>query len=367
MSGMRKHGAEIRRFILENVEQHPGDIVALTAQAFGISRQGVHRHLQRLLHDKALRVRGSTRNRRYTLRPLVEWLQSYALSTIEGEDVIWRRDIRPLLGNLPENVLTIWQYGFTELMNNAIEHSAGHNVVVNVDQTAIGTMMYIGDDGEGIFKKLQRELGLEDERHAVLELSKGKVTTDPAHHTGEGIFFASRMFDGFNIMSGNVHFSHLRGEAADEEAHDWITEQRKSHKGTAIFMDLKNNASRTTTEVFDQFTSGEDYGFTKTIIPVDLARYGEEQLVSRSQAKRLLAGLDRFRIVLFDFEGVEMIGQAFADEVFRVFTEAHPDMKLYATRTNMPVTHMIRHATGRRADAILEAEGASITASATCN
>ena len=54
MVSVRHRGAEIRQFILEHVEQHPRDIVALTAQTFEMSRQGVHRHLEHLLHDKAL-------------------------------------------------------------------------------------------------------------------------------------------------------------------------------------------------------------------------------------------------------------------------------------------------------------------------
>jgi anti-sigma regulatory factor (Ser/Thr protein kinase) len=351
MVSMRKRGAEIRQFILDHVEQHPGDIASLTAQTFGISRQGVHRHLQSLLQQKALRVRGTTRNRRYSLRPLVQWQQGYPLSTIHEEDVIWRRDIRPLLGVLPDNVMTIWQYGFTEILNNALEHSAGHEVVVRVDKTATDTKMVIYDDGEGIFKKIQRELGLHDEHHAVLELAKGKLTTDPAHHTGEGIFFASRMFDDFSILSGNVSFLHMR-----EEAEDWIGEQQTSEDGTAVFMGLKNNASRTTKEVFDQFTSDDDYGFTKTVIPVRLAQYGEEKLVSRSQAKRLLARIDRFKVVLLNFDGVEMIGQAFADEVFRVFPDAHPHIALYAIHVNTPVRHMIRRVAQHRGDSILETQ-----------
>ncbi len=367
MADTRKHGAEIRQFILENVEEHSGDIVALTVQTFGISRQGVHRHLQRLMRDKALHVRGTTRNRRYGLRPRFLWEHGYALSTIAGEDVVWSRDIRPVLGDLPENVIDIWQYGFTEILNNAIEHSAGHEVFVIVRQTAIDTTMMIRDDGEGIFQKLQRELGLEDERHAVLELAKGKVTTDPAHHTGEGIFFASRMFDGFSILSGHVSYLPIRAGAADKVAEDWITEVQILTKGTQVFMVLNHNTSRTSKEVFDQFTSDEgEYSFTKTIVPVWMAQYGDEKLISRSQAKRLLARIDRFKVVLFNFRGVDMIGQAFADEVFRVFAEAHPHIALEAVNVNTPVEHMIRHVAERRADAILKAEGATITASATC-
>ena len=351
MMSVRHRGAEIRQFILEHVQEHPHDIGALTAQTFGISRQGVHRHLHSLQQQQLLCVSGTTR-KRYTLRPLVHWMHTYILSANEAEDLIWRRDIRPLLGALPENVLDIWQYGFTEIFNNAIEHSAGQTVVLSVDQTAIDTKIAILDDGEGIFKKLTREFGLEDERHAVLELAKGKVTTDPAHHTGEGIFFTSRMFDSFRIWAGNVFFTHTPAEAADEEPLDWVHEEHRSSEGTTVFMELHNHASRTSKEVFDRFTSGGDYGFTKTIVPVHLARYGDEKLVSRSQAKRLLAGIDRFKVVFLDFEGVDTIGQAFADEVFRVFIDEHPQIEVFAANVKTPVQHMIGHTAGPRADAI---------------
>jgi anti-sigma regulatory factor (Ser/Thr protein kinase) len=68
--------------------------------------------------------------------------------------------------------------------------------------------MVIWDHGIGIFNKIKNMLGLLDERHAVLELTKGKLTTDPRGHTGEGIFFTSRMFDTFYILSGEVFLSH---------------------------------------------------------------------------------------------------------------------------------------------------------------
>ena len=208
MAGVEKRGAEIRQFILEHVDEHPVDIVTLTMETFGISRQGVHRHIQLLRKQKALGIRGTTRKRRYKLRPLATFRKLYYLNTPLEEDRLWRDDIRPVLGDLPENVLTIWQHGFTEIMNNAIEHSAGKRVFVTINKTAIVTQMAIKDDGQGIFKKIQRELGLHNEHDAVLELAKGKLTTDPAHHSGEGIFFTSRIFDGFSIHSGTVSFLH---------------------------------------------------------------------------------------------------------------------------------------------------------------
>jgi anti-sigma regulatory factor (Ser/Thr protein kinase) len=355
MMAVEKRGAEIRQFILENVKEHPGDIVTLTMEHFGISRQGVHRHLQSLRKQKALSICGTTRKRRYSLRPLAHFAHIYSLESPLEEDRLWRSDIRPVLGDLPANVLTIWQHGFTEIMNNAIEHSAGKQVFVRVERTAIATQMAIKDDGQGLFKKIQRELGLDNEHDAVLELAKGKLTTDPAHHSGEGIFFTSRMFDDFGIISGTVMFSHTDDEDEERMQEDWVFDDDKTPRnGTVVFMDLANATSRTTQEVFDRFTSGDDYGFTKTAIPVALAKYGDEQLISRSQAKRLLARIDKFKVVLFEFDRVDTIGQAFADEVFRVFAQAHPDMELHAVGANTAVERMIRHVAGDRADAILE-------------
>jgi len=82
----------------------------------------------------------------------------------------------------------------------------------------------------------------------------------------------------------------------------------------------------------------------KTVVPVRLAQHGDDLLISRSQAKHLLARVDRFRTVLFDFEGVAAVGQAFADEIFRVFRAQHPNMDLFAINASTDVQNMINRA-----------------------
>jgi hypothetical protein len=341
MVGVRKRGEEIRQFILDKVEEHPEGIAKVAGEAFSISRQAVNRHIQHLVAENLLSIEGATRSRRYRLNPLLKWGQTYALDGSLEEDRVWRNDIAPRLGPLPKNVLDIWHYGFTEILNNAIDHSSGSFVDIILTKTATASEICINDDGEGIFKKIQNALELHDERHAVLELAKGKLTTDPANHSGEGIFFTSRAFNEFHILSGTVFFLHKFNE---EE--DWISESREFVSGTSVLLRLKNNATQTLKEVFDKFTSNdEDYGFTKTTVPVRLAQYGEESLVSRSQAKRLLARIEKFKTVLFDFTGVSAIGQAFADEIFRVFAGQHPDIELTPIHANPDVQKMITRAT----------------------
>ena len=157
--------------------------------------------------------------------------------------------------------------------------------------------------------------------------------------TGEGILFASRMFDDFAILSGNVYFSHARNEVED-----WIMQSQKYQTGTIVWMKLSNNSSRTIKQVFDNFAADEDYGFTKTIVPVRLAQYDDEKLISRSQAKRLLDRIDKFKVVIFDFAEVETIGQAFADEIFRVFRKQHPAIEIIHSNANDSVRQMIGRA-----------------------
>jgi len=333
---VRSRGEDIRKFILSDVEKHPRDVSARAAEHFGITRQAVNKHLKKHVIEKALTPEGKTRYRSYRLAALSEWMHLFNIVPGLEEDQAWTRDVAPSLGNLPQNVLDIWHFCFTEMFNNAIDHSSGSTIFVKVGRTATNTQMLVMDDGVGIFKKIQMAMNLLDERHAILELAKGKLTTDPEKHTGQGIFFTSRLLDSFDILSGGVFFTHTFG---NEE--DWILERPEPGTGTAVFMKLNNHSSRTCKAVFEMYSSGEDYGFTKTRVPVKLAQYGEDKLISRSQAKRLVARVDQFKTVYFDFEGVETIGQAFADEIFRVFTKSHPEIEVIPVNANPEVQGMI--------------------------
>jgi anti-sigma regulatory factor (Ser/Thr protein kinase) len=339
MARLRKRGEQIRQYILDSVGEHPTDIVQLTAQTFDISRQAVNKHIQYLIGQGCLQATGATSRRCYSLATTEKCTHSYVLDGLLEEDQVWRHDVAAFLGQLPDNVMNIWHYGFTEIFNNAIDHSSGTRIAVHMTKTAISSEIIVHDDGEGIFQKIQKALNLYDERQAVLELAKGKLTTDPARHTGEGIFFSSRMFDEFTILSGGVYFSH---EFGDNE--DWILEMEPFKSGTAVFMKINNHTERTVKAVFDQFAGPDDYGFTKTIVPVRLAQYGDELLISRSQAKRLLARIDKFKTVIFDFSGVAAIGQAFADEIFRVFANQHPNIEMLPLNAAPEVLQMIMRA-----------------------
>jgi hypothetical protein len=283
---------------------------------------------------------GSTRDRIWKLTELARVQSTYPIAGL-SEDIVWRELCAPFVADLPDNVRNIWHYGITEMVNNAIDHSGSPSVNVGMAKSALHTTAWVSDAGEGIFLKIQQTLGLYDLREAILELAKGKLTTDPKNHTGEGIFFSSKMFDAYDIRSGNLHFMH------DVDELDVLAERERHDTGTLVMMRLDNDSPRTDKEVFDQFSSPDEYTFDRTIVPVRLAAHEGEKLVSRSQAKRLTMRFERFRHVILDFQGVNEIGQAFADEVFRVFQTAHPNIIMVPAHMTKAVTSMVSRAQAR--------------------
>jgi hypothetical protein len=332
---IRGRSEDIRLFILGHIGK--SGIAAEVSKKFGISRQAANRHLKSLTGEGALVADGKTRKRSYKMAATASVSFRYEIKPGLAEDVVWRDDIQPFLGVMPENVLEIWNYAFTEMFNNAIDHSGGTYIFVHITKSAVDTEIAIKDDGIGIFRKIQDALGLPDEKQAIFELQKGKLTTDAKNHSGQGIFFTSRMVNGFDILSGGVFFSHELGK---EE--DWMLDRDAFKNGTTIFLKVENHTSRSVTKVYDQYSVDGSFGFNKTVVPVKLAKYGTDQLVSRSQAKRVLVRVDQFSLVIFDFTGVDMIGQAFADQIFRVFASEHPDVQLMPAHANAEIMGLIQ-------------------------
>jgi anti-sigma regulatory factor (Ser/Thr protein kinase) len=339
MSGtLRPAAEEVRNYILRNIRK-PG-LATSISKKFGITRQAANRHLRQLVSEGDLLASGMTQNREYRLAKIGVRDFRYKIAAGLEEDSVWRSDIRPLLSNLPQNVMDIWHWAFTEMFNNAIDHSEGTTIFVKVTKTAVDDEIMISDDGIGIFKKLKDRFNLDDERHALLELSKGKMTTDPKRHSGQGIFFTSRMVDSFEICSNKTLFTHEY-----KSDNDWFLDASENYEdGTKVFLRVGNHTSRTTRKVLRDYSVGGSYGFNKTVVPVELARYGTDQLVSRSQAKRVLARIEQFSQVLLDFKDVEEIGQAFADEIFRVFALEHPKIKVLPIHANKNIMGMYQAA-----------------------
>jgi anti-sigma regulatory factor (Ser/Thr protein kinase) len=337
MARASRQNPAVREFILRNVKDQPTTIAATTAQRFGLSRVTVASYLRRLIADGLLKASGTTRARRYDLAPLVTVQFSERLTAGLSEDAIWRFRILPELKALPPNVRDMCQYGFTEIFNNAIDHSASKSAGVSIEQTYSYVRMAIIDQGVGIFNKIQHDHKLADRRQALLELSKGRLTSNRKNHSGQGIYFTSRMFDEFAILSGALGYTchHLEDD-------EWLVEvaDKPETRGTGVYMVLSTAATWTMQEIFTR-AQGDGFGFRRTHFPIHFGQYPGEQLVSRSQARRVMARVENFSEALLDFKGVDQIGPAFADEIFRVFHNAHPEVDIVAVRTTPAVKRVI--------------------------
>lgn len=332
---MNEYSVKISHFILEQVEEHPSDLTLLVARQFGFSRQNAHKYIVKEVNRGKLIKIGHARHTRYFLvgGKYIEFdLELPGLK----EDLVWSKYIRPMVLNYSDNIQRICAYGFTEILNNAIDHSGGSKVFINLGIKDNNLIIIVIDNGVGIFRKIQNALNLDTMKEAILHLSKGKFTTDPANHTGEGIFFASRAFDSFSIYSDDMFYTFKN--------QDWFLSPERAEpfgRGTYIKMILSLQSKKILKEVMDQFAD-QEIGFGKTIVAVALSVDPNDPHVSRSQAKRLLMGLEKFKSVVLDFKDVELVGPAFIDEIFRVFKNEHPDIDIQYVNANDDVEIMIK-------------------------
>jgi len=321
------------------------------AEQFNVSRQYVSMLLAQLVASSELIKVGSTRSA-YYVTPEYLRTHSHALPTrfvgrFNNKDLEEHRvlssieDKFPRIKELNEQVKDIFTFAFSEMLNNAIEHSQSRSIVVEVSITKDEVWFIVNDSGVGVFRNVMKKRRLKTELQAIQDLLKGKTTTIPKSHSGEGIFFTSRAADVFILDSFGYQMI-VNNKTKDVSAKQ--VNMRK--RGTRVIFRISADSHRHLSEVFKKYTNlteESDYGFDKTEIRVRLYTMGGVH-ISRSQARRLLHGLEKFKIVLLDFDQVSMIGQAFADEVYRVFKNKHPDIEIQEENVNEAVRFMIDRA-----------------------
>ena len=321
-------------YILEKIERGDRNIVSAARESFEINESTVYQYLKELVEKNILK---KVSRGKYELvqQEFVYELQR-SKGELESDTDALEHDLKPLLQGYARNVIEIWEYTFSEMMNNVIEHSAAEHVKLTIRQTYLKTSVRIEDDGVGIFNKIQKYFGFASTEEAICELFKGKLTTDSQNHSGEGIFFSSKIMDDFYILSSGKVFTNNILDASE------LKEAAMDATGTCVVMDLSNFTHKTTKEVFDLYSNDEG-SFLTTKIP--MKNIFDTTPVSRSQAKRVCNRLEKFTEVIIDFQGIDWMGQGFAHQVFSVFAKAHPEIKLTPINMNEDVTKMYIHVT----------------------
>ncbi len=245
----------------------------------------------------------------------------------------------PFLNDLKENISSILFYAFTEMLNNAIEHSRSRYIEINVRRDKENIIFIVNDFGIGVFRNVMQQRKLRSELEAIQDLLKGKTTTAPHSHTGEGIFFTSKIADVF-ILESYEHRLRIDNIVRDI----FIEELNPQKRGTKVTFMFSLVSKKHLNDVFSQFvTEPGEVGFDKTEIKVRLYASGTVY-ISRSQARRILIGLDKFKTIVLDFDRVTTVGQAFADEIFRVFQQKYPSIKIEPINMVEPIKFMIDRA-----------------------
>jgi excisionase family DNA binding protein len=131
------------------------------------------------------------------------WHEVFDLANLE-EDIVWNGIFKDLDLDLICPAEDIARYAFTEMLNNAIDHSQGSVVSVSFWANDKVWAFEIQDDGIGALSNVRKTFHLANDIEAVAELSKGKQTTAPKKHSGEGIFFTSKAVDLFQLASDEI-------------------------------------------------------------------------------------------------------------------------------------------------------------------
>lgn len=330
---------------------------------YAVSRQYASRLIGELVAKKQLLKIGSTKKSFYIIPEAASKHPHFLYTTYtrslkneQLEEHLVLEDVKnklQILNQLPENVRSIFEYAFSEMLNNAIEHSNSPRIKIEVSVDKHALLFVISDFGVGVFNSVSKKMGLHSELEAVGEILKGKTTTMPKSHSGEGIFFTARTADYFALDSYGYQL------IFDNRIPDvFIREVKRIKHGTKVIFKIATKSERHLIDVFNAYTNldaDSDYGFDKTEIHVKLYDLTGVHF-SRSQARRILTNLNKFKVVVFDYKQVPVVGQAFADEIYRVFHNKYPAIKLESINMNKSVEFMVKRTqTAARKEQVVEA------------
>lgn len=260
------------------------------------------------------------------------WARRFPIRGLE-EHRVWQEINGVLLLDEGSPAGMVLRYGITEMLNNAIDHSQGSSVEVTAWAFADSLTFRIMDDGEGAFAHLRRGLNLADDFESISTLTKGKQTTSRERHTGEGIFFTSKVLDVFQLSCNGKRWT------VDNVRRDQAVGVSDVTQGTAAVGQVDPQTTRSTRDVFQEYS--KDFEFVRTRPVVKLFGLGL-RFVSRSEARRLLDGLDEFTEIDVDFAGVQDVGQGFVDELLRVWPQEHQHKTINPINMNEAVQFMVR-------------------------
>ena len=250
-SGPRARGMTTTAVVIDRLLATEDSITSgQVARGAGVSRQAAYNRLRAMAERGELIHEGERRGGRF--RRTAFLVYRYELDGLREADAwseemgeLRRRDL-PILDN--PKIEPLLNFAFTEMLNNAVDHSDGTVADVRWYLTDTYIAFEIADDGIGVFARMAADRSLESEFDAIGEIAKGKQTTDPEHHSGLGIYFSSRMASRFVLTSGQLSF--IADGRRDDVAVEWLETARS---GTLVRCEFDADTTRTPAQVFQAF------------------------------------------------------------------------------------------------------------------
>ncbi len=323
----------IMMYMLEKIKLGEMNVSKNVAETFNISRNTVNQYLNELQNKNI--IRKVKRDQYEIVIEIFSYCLQRSKNELSSDTYAFDHCLAQHIQDCTEEARRIWTYAFSEMTNNVMDHSEAEMLLIHIRKSYFSIKVALADNGVGIFEKIKEHFALDSLEEAICELSKGKLTTDKKNHSGEGIFFSSRMMDAFAIFSGGKVYR------TDKYKSDMVADiEQLDTEGTTVMMELSNFTHRRIRDVFDEYSS-EDGNFSKTKIP--LRSIFDSAPVSRSQAKRLCNRLEQFEEVTIDFDGMDWMGQAFAHQLFVVYQNQHPNMIIKPVNMNEDVELIYKH------------------------
>lgn len=340
---------DIKHLIISKIKNNKKVTVSEITKETGFSRVYIHRFFKSFVEEGLIVKVGHANRAVYVLatdssikeakQSILFFNRTFKIRGIE-EDQVFNliKKETGIFEDISANVCRIVEYAFTEMLNNAMEHSKSEDVKIMMKRENGLIRFDVIDKGIGIFENIIHARHLRSVEEAIQDLLRGKQTTLPEEHSGEGIFFTRRAGDIFIIKSSQKELFF------DNKIDDFTIMTIKPVLGTRVIFTISEKSSKNLSDIFKNYTN-ESYEFSTTEVMVRLYREGGSRVfVSRSQAKRILYGLDIFKIIILDFKDIDAIGQGFADEIFRVWQKSHKNIDIRIINTNEDIEFMIRRA-----------------------
>ena len=300
---------KIKKFILENLNRHKKDIIFTTIQRFGISRQAILKHMHTLINEKQIVAHGKTRDRYYELRPQVKFYKSIELEPGYDPKHTIDNHILSHISSLKTNIIEIIRFSMDALINNILDHSKATKFYFKIYLTYNDLHIILNDNGIGLFENIKTLLNIENAHIAAIELAKGPITTDPDNHSGDELFTLMHLFDSVKIESSGKSLNYMNQKKY------WMIDDSIQKQGTRIHLKINPFSKRSCQSIFENLFVSKKMSIK---VPINLIKTNDNQIVNtRAQAKSLLRNIEKLKLIEFDFNNIDIIGPAFADELIR--------------------------------------------------